>query len=205
MNPKRIDLATRAIARAIPRNAVRALVLFGSVARDEANESSDIDLLVWSPSRRSTAGTLRTIESIEKAHNVKVSILVSRSETLADIDRQLLETILRQGKPLVGSLPDVGARELDLEPVRLLVLDLRGMNQVAKVQLKRELFGYRSRRKYRGKVYESRTRGQLESLGGRRIGRSLIVLPKAATPDIDRLLRSHGAHRRFVPAWIQRP
>lgn len=205
MNPTRIDLAIQEVRRALPATAVRAVVLFGSAARGEATEHSDIDLLILPRSRPAVRRILRAVEEVEDERDVKISTLISHSASLSDIDRQLLESIVRQGKPLVGALPDLGTHELDLEPVRLLSLSLRDLDQPSKVRLERELFGYRSRRTYRGKVYTSRTGGRLERLGGRRIGRALVIVPERAVGEVDRLLRRHGARRVFVPAWIQRP
>ncbi|MGI0055111.1 MAG: nucleotidyltransferase family protein [Thermoplasmata archaeon] len=205
MNPVEIDLAIKEIQRTVPAASARAVVLFGSAARGEATPDSDIDLLILPRSRQATKRILKSIEVVELERKVKVSALISQSPSLSDIDRQLLESIVRHGKPLVGVVPDLGTRELELEPVRLLSLDLRGLDQRSKVRLERKLFGYASRRRYRGRVYTGRTRGQLELLGGRRIGRALVIVPEGAVREVDQLLRSHGARRVFVPAWIQRP
>lgn len=204
MNPSHIELAIREVQQALPASMVRAAVLFGSAARNEAREDSDIDLLVLSRSPGATRRVLKAIDRVERERGVKISTLISHFPSLSDIDRQLLETIVRQGRSLVGALPDLGVRALDLEPVRMLSLTLRGIDQRSKVRLERELFGYRSHRRYRQKVYSSRTRGRLELLGGRRIGRSLVIVPERAVGEVDRLLRSYGARRVFVPAWIQR-
>ena len=205
MNPADIDRAIREVRQALRASMVRAVVLFGSAARNEASADSDIDLLILPRSRRATRRVLEAIERVETERKVKISTLISHSTSLADLDRQLLESIVRQGRPLVGALPDLGTHQLDLEPVRLVSLSMRSLDQRSKVRLERELFGYRSRRKYRGKVYSGRTRGRLELLGGRRIGRSLVIVPEHAVGEVDRLIRSHGAYRVFVPAWIQRP
>lgn len=205
MNPTRIDLAIHDVQRALLASRVQAAVLFGSAARNEAGENSDIDLLVLSRSPGATRRILNAIERVEREQNVKISTLISHSSSLSDIDRQLLETIVRQGRPLVGVLPDLGIHDLDLEPVRLLSLTLRGLDQRSKVRLERELFGYRSRRTYRQGVYWSRTPGRLVLLGGRRIGRALVIVPERAVGEVDRLIRRYGARRVFVPAWIQRP
>ena len=44
MNPTRIDLAIHDVQRALLASRVQAAALFGSAARNEAGESSDIDL-----------------------------------------------------------------------------------------------------------------------------------------------------------------
>lgn len=205
VNPREIDSAIQEIQRAISPSGVRAAVLFGSAARGEAVEGSDIDLLILLKSRRTKDRVLHAIDDVERDYGVRVSPLLSCSASLADIDRQLLESILRQGRVLVGGLPRIDVTDLDLQPVRLLTLNLQSLSHRSKVRLERTLFGYRSRRKYRGRVYTSTTRGRLQLLGGRRIGRGVVIVPESAVGEVDRLLRSYGAHRVFVPAWIQRP
>lgn len=205
MNPAALTHAIETIRHAIPAESVRAVILFGSAARDEAVEGSDLDLLIQPATRAATSRVLRRIEAVERAERVKVSVLVSHSADLSDIDRQLLEAIYRQGRPLLGALPPLRPQDLDLEPVRLLSLDLRGLDQRVKVQLERELFGYRSRRRHPGGVYESHTLGALDRLGGRRIGRNLVIVPEGGAAQVDRLIRARGAKRVLVPAWIQRP
>jgi predicted nucleotidyltransferase len=205
MNPSRIELAIHDVQRRLQTARVSAAVLFGSAARDEATEDSDIDLLIILRSGQAIRRVLGEVEQVERERKVRISTLISRSAALVDIDRQLLESIVRQGRPLVGALPTLGMRELELEPVRLLCLNLKSLGQLSKVRLERELFGYRSRHKYRGKVYTSRTRGRLELLGGRRIGRGLVIVPEPAVGEVERVLRRHGARRVLVPAWVQRP
>jgi predicted nucleotidyltransferase len=205
VNPKSLDDAVEELRREFSERSLRTAVLFGSAARGEATEESDIDLLLIPSSPGSVRPMLRVIKGVEQVHRVKISVVTSHSPALADLETQLRESIVRQGVVLVGSLPDLGTRALDLEPVRLLTLDLRGLTPTNKVRLERELFGYRSVRRYGRRVYRSRTLGKLEALGGRRIGRAVIVVPERAAPEIDRIVRSHGARRVLVPAWIQRP
>lgn len=204
MNPPRFDEAIAGLRRTIPRQAVKAVILFGSAARDEATEDSDLDLLVIPRSPRSEELVLRAIRGEEDRQDVPIATFVA-GPTLHDLDRQLVESILREGKVLVGKMPKVDVRDLDLEPVRLVAFDLRGLPVAKKMRLARELFGYETRKRYDGKTYVRKVPGKLKEWGGRKIGRGTVLIPERVTGALDRLLRSYGAKRILLPMWIQRP
>lgn len=191
-------------ARLSDRDVV-AVVLFGSVARGEATEASDIDLLVLPRNARGERRVMAQIRAIEESRAVKFSSVVSRSPRLVDLERQFVESIVRQGIVLAGQMPLLSPWDLDLEPVRLLGLNLAGMDQPSKVRLERVLFGYSTHRRRGTKTYSSSSKGLVSGWGGRRMGRAIVVVPEPAVPELERVLRAHGARRILVPAWIQRP
>jgi predicted nucleotidyltransferase len=193
------------LRESIPKRRLRALVLFGSAARGEFGPESDLDLLAMPRTRGDGSQVLAAIRAVEERFPIRIAVLVSHSPKLDDLERQLLESILREGVPLVGKLPAIDVRRLDLQPVRLLALNLRGLNQREKVRLERELFGYRSERRHGRKRYGSQSPGFLQRHGGRRIGRSLAAVPERAVPELERLLEQRGAHRILIPAWLQNP
>lgn len=206
MNPPEIQRAIIALRESLPRAGLVSAILFGSAARDQASDGSDIDLLLVPRDGRGGSRALQRIREIEDRLKVRCSVMVSRSTNLADLERQLVESIVRQGVPLVGPMPSVSTVQLDLEPVRLLGLNLAGLDQRDKVRLERKLFGYVTSRRHGRRSYRSRSIGLVRERGGRRIGRTLILVPEAAVPDLDEVLRSYpGARRILVPAWVQRP
>ncbi|MBI4415386.1 MAG: nucleotidyltransferase domain-containing protein [Euryarchaeota archaeon] len=204
MNPPRFDEAVEDLRLRLPRKALRYSVLFGSAARGEATEDSDLDLLLIVRSARDEERVLRVIRDVELRHHVRIGTLFAGAH-LRELERQLLDSILREGKPLLGRLPRVDVRELDLEPVRLVAFDLASLPNARKVKLARELFGYETRRRYDGKTYVRRVRGKLDGWGGRKISRGAVLVPEAASSQLDRLLQSYGAKRILIPMWIQRP
>ena len=204
MNSPSIRAAVQRLGAALPSTGVRAAILFGSAAREEAADESDIDLLILPRPGRSEERALREVRAVEDRDNVRCSVLVSRAPGLVDLERQLAESILRHGVVLAGAMPSLTTEQLDLEPVRLLSLDLSGLPQAEKVRLERRLFGYESRRRHGSRVYRSGSPGLVRQRGGRKIGRSLVVIPEAAVPEVDRLLADVGARRSLLPAWVQR-
>lgn len=203
MNPPSFDAAIERLRQALPRSALVAAVVFGSVARGEATEESDLDLLVI-PRSGHEDDVLDAVRQVETDARIRIAAIVA-SPSLDELERQFLESILREGKVILGELPKVDLRELDLEPMRLVAFDLRDLDHREKVRLERELFGYVTRKKYKRKEYRREVPGKLSEWGGRRIGRGTLVVPERVVPEIDRFLRSHRAKRILIPIWIQRP
>ena len=204
MSPKRFEDAVEHLRERIPGNSATAVVLFGSVARGEATEDSDIDLLIIRKRGHDDEEALQAVRAVEGEDHVRIATVFT-GPGMRDLDRQFLDSILRQGRTLVGKMPKVDVQELDLEPVRLVRFDLRGLPGAKKVRLARELFGYTTRKRYKRKVYTRQTRGLLEAWGGRQIGRGTVIVPESRASEVDSFLRSRGAKRIIVPVWIQRP
>ena len=79
------------ILRLAERHGARSLRVFGSVARGEANESSDLDLLVeWEPGR-SLFDHVALVQDLEEALEVKVDVGTERSLHWYARDRILSE------------------------------------------------------------------------------------------------------------------
>ncbi|MBM3774666.1 MAG: nucleotidyltransferase family protein, partial [Acidobacteria bacterium] len=84
-----------AILRLAERHGARNLQVFGSVARGEANESSDLDLLVdWEPGR-SLLDHVGLVQDLEETLGVKVHV-----GTDASLHWYVRERILGEATPL---------------------------------------------------------------------------------------------------------
>jgi predicted nucleotidyltransferase len=204
MNPPQLDRAVAKLQNRLPKKWATAVILFGSAARGEASEGSDLDLFIVPRGVEAEEAILKRIREVEEDEGVRVSPVFSKPP-FRELDRQFLESILREGIALVGSLPSVDLASLDMEPVRLVAFGLSGLPNAKKVRLERELFGYQTRKRYKGKTYVRRVQGRLSEWGGRKISRGTFLIPEAAVPALDRLLRAHGAKRILIPMWIQRP
>lgn len=204
MNPSRLDLALDDLRKKLPKAETRFAILFGSAARGEATEDSDIDIIISPRKPSDVEGVLDVVRGIESERRIRIACLIA-DRTLRELDRQLLDTILREGKALVGRMPRIDVHDLDLQSVRLVSFDLSGLPVAKKMRLSRELYGFETRKEYRGKTYIRRVRGKIDEWGGRKIGPGTVLIPEAATRELDMLLRKHGAKRMLIPMWIQRP
>ena len=205
MNPPKFAACLEDVrAWAAGRKDVAGAIAYGSVARGTATEESDLDFLVLAQRDRHEA-LARELFLLGARRDVTISpYLVDRRE-LADLDPQFVESVTRDGIALKGPPLDPTVGRLDLRPHVLVTLYLDHLPQRMKVALSRELYGYRSARRYKRARYESRREGLLDRVGGRKLGRGTVLVPAGAWPDVDALIRRFKGKRWAFTVWMQRP
>ena len=182
---------------------VEAAIAYGSVARGTAGEESDLDLLLLAPKARHEA-LAHELFLLGARHDVTISPYLVERGSLGDLDPQFVESVTRDAIPLKGPPLEPTVRQLDLRPYTLVTLYLDHLPQKAKVALSRELYGYRSARRYKRATYESRHEGLLGRVGGKKLGRGTVLVPAKAWPDVDALLRRRRGKRWAFTVWIQK-
>ena len=203
MNPRKfgdcLDDVRRYLAQ---RPEATSALVYGSVALATARPESDLDLLVVAP--RASHDTLaRDLFRIGARHDVTVSPYLVERKELASLDPQFLESLARDGIVLKGAGLDPSLRQLRVQPYQLVTLQLDRLPQDEKVSLSRELYGYESVRRYKGRTYRSRTDGFVQAAGGRKLGRGTFLIPSRAWPALEALLRKRGAKRWAFTVWVQ--
>jgi len=205
MNPPRFEEAIRAVARelaALP--AVRSTVLFGSAARGSATEDSDIDVFIdCDPDAEDAAWEV--LLALDRQFGVEFSVIYYRPEERDAFDKQFLESIVRQGRVLFGSLPRVTPAELDLQPLRLVSYRAARLSPGKRARFLREIDGYKTQKRVGKKTYVVRKPGFLTDVGGWRVGRGAVIVPEDKIEAFDEILRRYGAERHIIPIWSQRP
>ncbi len=184
---------------------VQAVVLFGSVARGEATVESDIDLFVVLSGKSKVAEKYvsDTILGIEKKHRVTIQCITTNKK-FDKVNRQFLDTLLREGVVVCGKLPEIPFQKLELEPYALIKYDLSQLPQAEKMKIKLLLFGKETKKIYKGKTYISRKKGLLDEYKGIRAGIASILIPQQYSKRAGNELRKLGAKIRVIPAWLQR-
>ena len=92
-------------------NDVKTVILFGSIARGEANFYSDVDLAVMAPDGWDGRADLEDAVRIRLGNNCDVLVFTSEDFTrLADIGEPVVREILASGVALIGSLPRMKSR-----------------------------------------------------------------------------------------------
>ncbi len=205
MNPPRFEEAIRAAARelaAVP--GVRSAVLFGSAARGSATEESDIDIFIeCHPDAEDPAW--KVLLALDRQFGVEFSVIYYRPEERDAFDKQFLESIVRQGRVLLGNLPRVTPVELDLQPLRLVSYQTGGLSPRKRARFLREVDGYKTQKRVGKKTYVVRKPGLLTDVGGWRVGRGAVIVPEDKIEAFDEILRRYGATRHIIPIWSQRP
>lgn len=180
---------------------VSSVIAFGSVARGEADERSDLDLAVVLEDAKLQEVVSKKILELEAEHDVNIEV-VFLSRRLNEVNRQLLETILREGEVIAGKMPDVSLRKLGFEPYTIIKYDLRGLGKAKKDRINRLLFGKRSEKSYGGKRYVSEKKGIVRELRGLRIGIASLLFPERNSWKVEKLLRNEGAKVRRIEVWM---
>ncbi len=205
MNPAKFDEAIRAAGEVLPRTkGVRAVVLFGSTARGTATDDSDIDLLVDCPEEKEDEVWAALLE-LDKRHDVSFSVIFYRRRDRRKFDAQFLESIIRHGRALYGSMPSLSILDLDLQPLRLVSYQADHLSSRRRARLLRAIDGYRTKKRVGRKRYVMEKNGFLKDSGGWRVGRGAVIVPEEAAVAFDQLLREFGAKRSMVAIWCQRP
>ena len=165
-------------------------VVYGSVAKGVAGGESDLDVFLVAPRAR---------------HDVTISPFLVEPSGLAGLDRQFLESVARDGVALRGSPLDPTVGMLGLRPHYLVTLYLDHLAQRTKVKLARELYGYRTSRRYKKAKYVTAREGLLNRVGGRKLGRGTMLVPAKAWPDLEALIRKYRGKRWAFTVWVQAP
>ncbi len=205
MNPPNIDRAVEALRGLLIRERrVRSAILYGSCARGTAREDSDIDVLILISD--GAVGHLRdSIHDIESAFDVTVSPIVLRPDEIDRLDRQFLDSVLREGLPLAGRPIRASLQDLQLRPIRVVSFDLSHLPPPEKMRLYRLLDGYTTVKRRGEKRYERTVDGFLKEVGGWRVGRGAVVVPESALPRLEEILSKMKARRWTIAAWAQVP
>ena len=205
MNPPKIDRAIKVLRGLLAREpTVRSAILFGSCARGTARDDSDMHGPVLVSGRR--VDRLReAIHDLESAYDVNVSPVVLREDEIDRLDRQFLDSVLREGTPLAGPPPTASLRDLGLRPIRVVSFDVSHLPPSDKMRLYRLLDGYATVKSRGRKRYERKVDGFLKEVGGWRVGRGAIVVPETALPRLEEILSRVKAKRWTIAAWAQTP
>ena len=182
---------------------VETIIIFGSIAREEANARSDVDVCIVQL-LDVTEEISNIILDIEKKYNRNINVVFT-DRMFSGLDRQFIETILREGIVVCGKIPPVSIQRLKLEPYEIIRYDISALSQSDKMRIKRLLYGTKTRKVYKGKTYESEKRGLVKDFGGLRIGIASILIPERESWVVEKLLRKYDINIRKITIWLSKP
>ncbi len=174
---------------------IERIILFGSVARDEADKDSDVDIFI--ELRKETSKTKKEIEKIiadfyksreallfkTKGVENRINAIIGR----LDAWNQIKETIENTGILLYGSFVPT---------------DISGKKHVLifwnKIKKNRGAF---LNKIYGFKIKEKRYSGLIEKLGGIRCGKSSFIIPIENKNEMIKLLKKYGVDAQIMEIW----
>ncbi|MFQ6074277.1 MAG: nucleotidyltransferase family protein [Candidatus Bathyarchaeia archaeon] len=175
-------------------DGVIGIVLFGSFARGEADEGSDIDLLVLfedeDKMRRNEWEVTRRIAPSIFAQSICVC-----PSLLKKMNPVFVQSVLNEGIILYMRYPwMLRSRLANVVSFLLVTYSLRGLSQKEKQKVDYKLFG---------RVIGSRSYlGLVEKCGGKRLGRGCFLIPKENAETVLNFLDEHNVGYEFSEAYI---
>jgi len=184
---------------------IQAIIVFGSVSRGQDKLDSDIDICIVLSKRDPAKEKIisNSFLELEKKYNRNIQLLIC-NEAFKDVERQFLETVLREGQVIFGHLPPIPIQRLQFEPYTIIKYELKNLSHSDKMRLTRLLYGKETRKIYKNKTYISQKKGLLAQLKGMRIGKSSILLPEKESWILEKRFSELGIKTKKVCAWLQK-
>ena len=184
---------------------IKAVIVFGSVAREEDKPNSDIDICVIV--KEKNVSLEKNISNIfldlEKKYQRNIQMIIC-GEGFEKVERQFLETILREGVLITGNLPPIPIQKLQLEPYSIIKYEMKDLPHSDKMRVNRLLYGKETRKEYKGKIYLSHKKGLVIKLRGIRTGKASVFLPEKESQRLEKELLELGVKTKKICAWLQK-
>ena len=186
---------------------IYAIFLFGSVAKGEADGRSDVDFLIvldtkQDPNRLNERNEVSKIAlDLEKKFNKNIQLVFSNIK-FEGLDGHFVEETLREGIILYGRAPIITEEKLGFLPYIIIYYRLTNLNKSDKMKVKRALYGYKTKRRYKGKLYTSEMNGLVRKLDGKRTGIASILLPYRNSKTVLDTLENFGVKINKTIVWL---
>lgn len=173
---------------------VIGIILFGSAARGEADEGSDLDLLVFfedeEKMRRGEWEVTRRVPPETFAQSICLC-----PSTIAQTNPTFLESVLEEGIILYMQYPlTLKVHQANTEPSSLVTYSLEGLSQKEKQTIDYKLFGRR--------VGKHHYLGLIDKRGGKRLGKGCVIVPRAGVETVLAVLREHNAKHSVMQVYV---
>lgn len=178
-------------------NIIRT-ILFGSVAKEENNKESDVDIFIEVKKKSKTVVEMveRITENFYKSREAlifksngvdnKINVIVGKLEEWGDLKKSIDST----GIVLYGRYVSSGFKA-DGKKYSLFFWNKIGKNRGAFLN---KIYGFNSK----GKKYK----GLFEIFGGRKLGKSSIMVPIEHKDEILKLLKHYQVNAKIIEVFV---
>ncbi len=174
---------------------IRAVILYGSYARNEITSRSDVDLFILTTEKNTIKEIEKKIISLETETGRSIQPTIRTMQQLSKTDTGLLQNIFQEGKIIYLKEPvEIPATVLlKQKPQIVYSFQLSNLSQKKKARFNNSLYG-RNKNKYKYK-------GLLEEIGGRKMSSGCIMIPYKEKPKIEKYFKKFKIKHEQLKVW----
>ena len=196
----RARVALSSLVRALENLGVLCGLVYGECIDDFDSAPAIEFFLIVQNERRVTALSSwlnKMVGRYEREIGKPLSFTIMSMDKLEEYDPSKLDSILSEGIQIAGAIDKYAIlRGLKQKHV-LITYDTSDMRARERVALRKELFGTEEVIVVGSSIYKTTKDGLIEKVGGARIGRDALVVPKDRADEVIAFLEKRGA-RCFV-------
>lgn len=174
---------------------VKAVVLYGSLARGEYTSRSDIDLLILTTEKKTMKEVQDKVIELEGETGRNIQPTIRTLKELQKTDTGLLQNIFQEGKVLyLREAADIpSAILLQQRPYLVYTFQLNTLSQKEKARFNRQLYEVTQK----GYKYK----GLLQELGGQKLSAGCILVPHAKKQKIEKFFKKFRVQFSQLKVW----
>lgn len=174
---------------------VRAIILYGSFARNEGTSRSDIDLFILTSEKNTFKEVQDSVISIETEIGRNIQPTIRTLKELGKTDSGLLQNIFQEGKILYLKEPaDIpSSMLLEQKPQLIYSFQISNLGQNEKAKFNNEFYG-RVKGKYSYK-------GMLGEVGGQKLSAGCVLVPQREKGKAEKFFRKFKVRFTQLKVW----
>ena len=174
---------------------VKAVILYGSLARGEFTSRSDIDLFILTTDNKTRKEVLDKVIELESEIGRNIQPTIRTVAELQKTDTGLLQNIFQEGKILYLREPsDIpSALLLQQKPYLIYSFQISSLTQKDKARFNRQLYE-QTRKGYRYK-------GLLQEIGGQKLSSGCVMISYEQRERIERLFKKFRVKFDQLKVW----
>lgn len=194
-------------AEYVSQYKVLYVVLFGSVLKEKQTSESDVDFFVvldtiQKPSQcPDKEKILSAAAMLEERYNRNIQVIITNKK-YDRVEDYFVQKVLGEGLILFAKSLSLKLNKMPLKPYVFISYDLKKLTHSQKMKLKNTLFGYKTKKKYKKKIYITTKEGLVKKLGGRKIGIGTFMIPKENFIQLEKALNRFNILYKTVDTWI---
>jgi len=186
---------------------IEAVILFGSAVKGEMHKKSDIDIFLMfnSPNNPEIGEEGKEAQKIAikigNKYNLKNPFSFVFFNKGESIDSDFLWEVVKEGITLYCKPELILGKKKFLKPAALISYTYGKIPQKDKMFVKRQLYGYKVKKKHKNKEYISKREGIIKEYG-KKMGRATFIIEAKKTDEILKLLDEKGVKYSLTKIWI---